>query len=261
MSEAVLGVATGRKPPFAPYHKWDRDFFLTYVVLIWFGIVVGFGSDLIRHVRTGEAPYPLIVHFHAAAFSGWLAVLTVQVLLIRARRQDIHRKLGMAAMVLAPIMVVLGIATAITVHRALFGLPVTKPTQDLAFLAIQLTDMLAFATLTAAAFLQRRNPSAHKRLILLATLYIADAGFGRWLGGSIVTLLGTDGFWPTYARIYLPCGLLMLGIGGYDLITRKRLQPVYVAAIGWIFVLQLTAVTLNRSPLWKPLALQLIGHG
>ena len=116
MSEAVLGAAAKRKPPFAPYHKWDRDFFLIYVVLIWFGVVVGFGSDLIRHVRTGEAPYPLIVHFHAAAFSGWLALLTVQVLLIRARRQDIHRKLGMAAMALAPVMVVLGIAAAIT-HR------------------------------------------------------------------------------------------------------------------------------------------------
>ncbi len=33
----------------APHHRWDRDFFIAYVVLIWISIVMGFGSDMIHH--------------------------------------------------------------------------------------------------------------------------------------------------------------------------------------------------------------------
>ena len=64
-------------------YKWDRNFFLLYVVLIWIGIAMGFGTEIVKHIRNHAPPYALIVHFHAAAFVGWLVLLTVQVLLIR----------------------------------------------------------------------------------------------------------------------------------------------------------------------------------
>ena len=79
---------------FAPYHRWDRNFFLLYVALIWFGIAMGFVPEIAKHMRTPAARYPLIVHIHAAAFVGWLILLTVQVLLVRGQRLDLHRKLG-----------------------------------------------------------------------------------------------------------------------------------------------------------------------
>jgi hypothetical protein len=83
--------------PFAPSHPADRDFFLALVGLTWLGIVGGFGLDMIDHVRNSSRAYPLIVHFHALLFVGWLVLLTTQVLLIRNRRADLHRRLGMAA--------------------------------------------------------------------------------------------------------------------------------------------------------------------
>ena len=30
---------------FAPFHKWDRGFILVMTLLMWLGIVAGFGSD------------------------------------------------------------------------------------------------------------------------------------------------------------------------------------------------------------------------
>ncbi len=151
---------------FADDHKWDRNFFLLWIGLVWFGIIAGFGGDITDHVRSHEAAYPLIVHFHAAAFVGWLVLFTVQIWLIRLRRHDIHRKLGIGLICLAAIMVVLGPATAWVVQRRDFGTPAGHPV----FLAVQLTDILAFAILVAAGFLMRGTPSAHKRLMLLATL-------------------------------------------------------------------------------------------
>ena len=62
--------------PFAPCHRWDRDFFLTYLALFWLIILMGFVPEIIHHVQRREPPYPLVVHFHAAAFVGGLVLLT-----------------------------------------------------------------------------------------------------------------------------------------------------------------------------------------
>src|SRR3954471_1890754 len=253
--EAVGRVAPRPRAPFAPYHKWDRNFFAFYVALLWCGILGGFVPEIVQHVAQHKPPFPLIVHVHAVVFLGWLVLLTAQVVLIRRRRADLHRKLGIAAMMLAAAMVVVGPATAFYMQRYHWGTPDSDPP----FLAIQLTDVIAFAGLASAAFALRNDSPAHKRLILLATLYISDAGFARIFGGGMHGLLG-DGFWPFLGEAYFANDLLILSIGAYDLVTRKRPLPAYVAGVAWIFALELTGSFLYHSPAWKPVALALIGH-
>src|ERR1700761_1495506 len=113
-----MAVAEARIAPiqigsrFAPYHKWDRNLFLVLVGLVWLGIVRGFGPVILKHMQTGQS-HPLIIHFHAAFFVGWLLRLTTQMLLIRVRRTDLHRKLGMVGTVMVPAMVVLGTVAGI----------------------------------------------------------------------------------------------------------------------------------------------------
>ena len=41
MTDAVLGSAPVRGAPFAPQHRWDRNFYLFLVLATWFGIVMG----------------------------------------------------------------------------------------------------------------------------------------------------------------------------------------------------------------------------
>jgi hypothetical protein len=231
----------------------DRNFFLVYVLCIWTGICMGFGPQIVRHIEKHAPPYPLIVHFHALAFVGFLVLLTVQVLLIRVRRTDIHRRLGLAVVALACVMLVLGPMTAIISDRLHLGTPGSDP----AFLSIQLADMVAFAGFMAAAVALRNRPAAHKRLMLLAILYISDAGFARWLGPGVSSLLG-DGFWATMATLYLANDTLIAGLGVYDFITRRRLHPAYVTGVAWALANQLTAVSLYFSPAWKEVALRLI---
>jgi len=247
--------AEQRPSRFQPYHAADRNFVLLYLLCIWTGICMGFGPQIVKHVAEHAPPYPLIVHFHAAAFVGWLLLLSTQVLLIRAGKVHIHRNLGVAGAVLAAVMVVIGPATALTVQRLHFGNPGSEP----AFLSVQFTDILAFAGLATAGLLLRKRAAAHKRLILLATLYISDAGFARWLGHSVSQWLG-EGFWPTTATLYGANDLLIVGMGVYDMATRHRLHPAYAIGVVWVFANQLTGVSLLLSPAWKPWALRLIGH-
>ncbi len=254
-SEAAVSRARTDLVPFSVNHRWDRNFFLSITAVVWVGIVLGFGSDLVKHCATPHVAYPLIVHFHAVAFGGWLAVLTTQIWLIRKRRLDVHRKLGMAALGLAGIMIVLGPATAIAMQRAQLGTVESDPS----FLAAQLLSILSFAGLAASAFVMRNNPSAHKRLMLLATLVISDAGFARWLGSDVHALLGS-GFAGTLGTIYLGSDVLVASLGVYDLVTRHRLHSSYVTGVTWLVIIQLTATFLMRDPHWKIVALTLIGH-
>jgi hypothetical protein len=257
----TLGGAASapRNPPpanrFARYHRGDRNFFLVYVGLIWLGILSGFGPQVIKHVKTNAPAYPLIVHIHALVFVGWLTLLTTQVLLIRSGRADLHRRLGIAGAILAAVMIVIGPATAVVVDRLRLALPHPDP----GFLVVQTFDILAFAGLVVPALVWRKDPSVHKRLILLATLYIADAGFARWQGDAMEAWFG-NGFWGNAMQLYFGTDLLVLGVGLYDWITRKRLHRAYIAGVAWIGAVQLTALSVYMSPGWAPIALRLLGH-
>lgn len=271
VAEANVRLPSRAAGRFAPYHEWDRNFFLLWVLLIWLGIIVGFGREIHQQIETHQSAPPLIVFIHAAAFVGWLALLTAQVLLIRARRVDIHRKLGIAGMLLAGVMVILGTAAAVTMARLQFAGNGTLP----AILSVQFADMLAFTGLAGSAFVVLKRPAAHKRLILLATLYISDAGFARalgWNGAPIPWLFqllhlggggSLEGFWPDMGALCFGNDVLILGLGVYDWITRRRLHPAYVAGVVYVMVLQLMAVALMVNPLWKlwePIALNLVGQ-
>jgi hypothetical protein len=194
-----------------------------------------------------------VVHFHAAAFFGWLTLLTVQVLLIGAGRRRLHATLGIVGAMLAGTMVVLGPLTALVMDRWHLGTPESDP----AFLSTQLTDIACFAGLVLAALLLNTTSSVHKRLMLLATLALADAGFGRIMGVTFESRFGINP-WSVFGDFY-GNDLLVIAIGVYDWLTRRRLYPVYVKGVVWILTWQVLAIWLYLTPAWKPIALRMIG--
>jgi hypothetical protein len=240
---------------FAPRHRRDNLIFLAMVLLVWLGILMGFVPQVIRHVQLHRPPYPLIVHIHGPVFAAWLVLLTVQLGLVRTGNVRLHRKLGMIGMALAAVMVVLGPATAIVVDRAHIGTPQDDP----GFLAIQLEDMIGFAGLVAAAFWFRQRPDAHKRLIVLATLHISDAGFSRWLGGYFVAVLGPSSTASLILQLYFANDLLVVGLGVYDWATRGRLHPVYLPAVAWIVLVQGVSLWFYMNPWWQATQAHLLG--
>ena len=240
--------------PFAATHKWDRNFFLLMVMTIWLGVLMGFVPEIVHHIQQGHPPEPTIVRIHGTVFVTWLCLLTVQVLLIRSKRLDLHRRLGVVGFYLYPAVVVLGLAASVVVDRRYFGTPDFDP----GFLSIQLADMLSFAVLAGAALWLRKTPSAHKRLMLLATIFICDAGFARWWGDGLIGLLGHN-YGGLLAALYLGDILLVALLGIYDLATRGRLHPVYIFGAGLGLGAELIAIWLYTSPWWTTLSTTILG--
>lgn len=253
-TEVVASQGSRVSPRLVDHRRGDRNFFLLMVVLLWLGILMGFVPDIIGRVRAHHL-FPAVVYFHGVVFVCWLGLLTAQVLLIRSRRVDLHRELGMAGTALYGAMVVLGIVTSVVVDHELFATPHGDPS----FLSIQLADMLAFSVLGGLAIALRKSPDAHKRLIILATIFIADAGFSRWWAPGLEKLLG-DGHFGNWAQIYLSDFLLVAMIGAYDLFSRRRLYAAYIFGAAWGLGVEIVAVWLYMSAWWKPVATALIGR-
>lgn len=239
---------------FAPFHRWDRNFFLFLVALIWLGILMGFVPEMLEHARGLKPPFPVIVHVHGAIFVAYLVLLTAQILLIRFGRAGWHKTLGIVGAMVAGAMIVVGPVTAVVTDYLHFG---TKDS-DPSFLAIQWGDILIFAPLVMAGLLLRERASAHKRLILLATIFISDAGFARWLGDDFK--FAGDGFWGQYLQLYVFDFVLAAMLGAYDYITRRKLHPAFVIGTAYALSAQLIIIWLYVSPWWKPVATMLIGR-
>jgi hypothetical protein len=173
MTSEAMTMAARRGGAFAPTHPADRNLFLLLILLTWAGVVGGFGWDVVDHLRRHGPPFPAIVHVHAVVFVGWLALLTVQSLLVRGRRLDLHRRLGWAMLGLAVAMTPLGLMAGWVSERQAYGTPFFNP----AFFIFQIDDMVGFTGLVAAGFWLRARPAAHKRLMVISTLFISIAGF------------------------------------------------------------------------------------
>lgn len=241
--------------PFALRHRWDAFAFPTFVLLVWIAVLVGFVPEVVDQVRTHSFDYPVLTHIHALVFIGWLVLLTGQTVLVRLHNVKLHRRLGLAAAFMVPLMVVLGLTASVSMFRRFFA-PDFLPLA----LSMRIADMVSFGGAAAAGLaLRKKNPSAHKRLMLLATFCLTGAGFGRWWGDAMLAQFGT-GFLGRWSFDYPGVVLLMMLVAGYDLVTRRRFNRPYIIAAAAVVATQLVGVFVRDLPGWKPVAIMLIGR-
>lgn len=212
-------------------------------------IAGGFGSTYGPKVVHGT-PVPWIIHLHAVVFASWLAVFIAQTTLVLAGRTDVHRRLGVAAMVLAALMLVVGVATAISAarlgHR---GIPGVEFPDVEGFLLLNINATLVFAILVAAGWYFRRNSQTHKRLMVMAVA-------GGLVGPGVGRLPFASGNTPVIGALVM---LFLLAGPLYDLVTRRRVHLAYVCS----FLLAVTAIPpvveqLASTAAWHRLASWLI---
>lgn len=250
-----MASTASAKTGFAPHHRRDRAMIAAIVFAIWMAMLVGFGLDVVARAHEGRLSFPLIIHLHALAYTSWLLLLAIQVWLVRTRRVAVHRKLGMAALALIPLMLVLGPAAVISQVAT----NPYMPDRWIAWMSVQFTNAFGSAVLLAIGFLKRRDPAAHKRLMIMGTIAVTEPGFGRiWLM-PIWTRLG-EGYVPFYFSAFIGTLLLVLAVGAYDLATRRSLHPAYVGAALWIFANEALADWLFYQPFWLAWMKAMTGH-
>lgn len=225
-----------------PGRRFDHYFFSGTAWLMLATVLVGFGPTYYL-AGVFNAPLPSrIIHVHGALFSCWMLMLIAQNSLALAGRVDFHRKLGLLGFALACVMVIVGWIAA--TDRLVRG--TAPPGVDTYFFYIvPMTDVVIFATLILFAFRARRDPSAHKRIIYIATVALLLAAIARfhvsWLFHK-----------APHAAIASYAFLLLLI--GYDLWSTHRVHRATLWASGFLIFIQQIRLPIGKTAAWHSFA-------
>ncbi len=225
--------------------RYDHIFFPTLATLIAISVFVGFAQTYYLHgmlrVPAFKAvlapPFPWIVHVHAIVFSSWIVLLMAQTSLVAANRVGLHRRLGLIGFSLACVMLPVALAAMSTQMVRLH-----PPSRPLVLPWFQFVDLGVFSALVYLGYRQRRNPPAHKRLVMIGTIALLDAAFGRWPLAIAHHQQMAD----------FSCFFLVLLIAGYDLFSVRRIH--WATALGGVLFV------LSKYPIRSLLYAYVPGH-
>ena len=222
----------------------EHLFFWGMSLLIALVIFIGFAKTYFLagyfHARPLAAP---IVHVHAAVFTSWVVLLVTQTSLAASGNVRIHRRLGLAGLAIAPAMIVLGVLVAIEMVGRMT--PILGRERALLIYAVALSEITGFTLPVFFAFWWRRWPAYHKRLILVGTIAMTTAGFGRW---------------PIHALLHqpLPAMVCMIGllalVATYDLRSLRKIHPATALGSAWVIAIELMSVPLSSTAAWHAFA-------
>jgi hypothetical protein len=235
-SASVAVVAATRPDRPAPVAKIDHRLFVITAVVAATVVSVGSGTGLFAARTATARPITLLVALHAVAFAGWVALYGVQVALVANERTAVHRRLGIAGVALALVMLTLGYAVAI--HAARTGYAPIPGVDPLAFLVVPLGDLVVFAICVGVALYRRRNAPVHKRMMWLATTVLMFA--------SVTRLPYVRGRTPAILLVFLA---VLLIAPAYERAIYRRVHPV--SAWGGVLVfLQLPVRRAIGATVW-----------
>jgi len=243
-TDAVVAPVSGNHPKYRAVNRTaERIFYSGMAVLLCICVYIGFSPTYFQAGML-RAPLPSpILHIHGAVFTLWMLIFTVQAALISARRVKWHRTFGTVAFCLPPIMIILGVIAAIdALHR---GVQI-GPLDPAVSLAIPLIGIFAFTIVIYASWRARRRPDAHKRLIMLATMGLVGAAFGRFPWERIGL--------PPAAGAATGIGVLILVFLIYELATIHRIHRTTMWAAPLVFASIAFSVPIGMTPAWHAFA-------
>ena len=139
-------------------------------------IVLAFSFQFAMGRSTFDAP--LLVHLHAVAFMGWVAIYVAQATLAAGGNRKRHRQIGWLGTLWIVPMLVLGISATVMMVRRGQAPFFFQPAQ---FLVLNPVSVLTFAGLTWTAVAMRRQTGWHRRLHYCGMANLLGPAFGRLL--------------------------------------------------------------------------------
>jgi hypothetical protein len=202
-------------------------FYPVFGIALALVVLTGFARTLYLRYWFDVPPIQVITLLHGTLFTAWMILFIVQARLIAANNVRAHMRLGAAGVVLAALVFVLGLITAVASASAPRLRPMGMTSPQFVFVPIFL--IFVFGALVTAAVLQRRRTPLHKRLMTLAMIALLPPAVAR-----LILLSGTTGHFvllqTSVTALFVLCCVL------YDGFKYRMLHPVYAVG-GTLLVL------------------------
>lgn len=224
----------------APPSRRAHYFFVGMAGLFLLVAAAGFGPNYQAIINGASKPHWL-VHVHGALMSGWLLVFLAQTILAARGHFKYHFQLGLSSVALG--VLVWFTMGAVAVHMIVANHP---PEGHFLFdlITMVLNGMVTFGLFfTWGLLVRKKDPTAHKRLLLLATQVTLQAAIDRihWL-----PMFGIG--YPYIYFMYMDALLLPLIV--YDLVVLRRIHRITLFGSACIIAAQLSVWALWASPAW-----------
>ena len=234
--------------PRLPTRINDRRLYILAAILTPLIVLAGFArSYYLKPFFNTPDLAGRIVHLHGIVMTAWVLLFVTQISLVATRRTKIHQRLGVLGGVLAALVVIVGVLTAL--YAAARGASPGPPA--LSFLIIPLGDMLIFSLLIGLALYFRRKLDVHKRLMLLAAINLLTPAIARIPldfiihGGPLVFFGLTD--------------LCLLACVAFDTFKHRRLHPVFLWGTVFVIAMQPLRLLIAGTDAWIGFAAALVG--
>jgi hypothetical protein len=221
-----------------------HQFYIGVTLLLIATVVAGFWPSYFGTLLSGSVSRPLVMHLHGAIFTGWMALLLLQVGLAASGRVAMHRRVGNFGIWYGVLVWVMGVVA--TIAAPVMHVRAGEWTVDQAagFLVFPIGDMILFAGFFGAAVAYRNKPDIHKRWMLAATVALAFAAVAR---------MNLPLHW--FALLWLSP---MFASMAFELYSKGRVHKVDAVATA-IMVIAYPRVLLERSESWIAVGRSLLG--
>ena len=231
-------------------------------------VLAGFVPDSLAKLAAVQAgqrpPFPLVLHIHAVLMGSFLLLLLGQTVLVATGRRAGHMQLGVAALVLTPVIVITGFVLAPTIYHSVWNAAQAAPPpakQQLQgtlsiledILLLQMQGGILFSIYMWIALRARRgDPGLHKRMILLAVTAVLGAAFDRieWLP---TTMPGS----PLAMELY--CTLAVAPLFVWDVIRNRRIHRAWLIWAAFYVPCSALVYTIWDTPFWHATARHIMG--
>ncbi len=195
----------------------------------------------------GTPELSTLKHVHGVVMTAWFAFFLLQARLVATGNTLTHRKLGVAGVFLALLLVTMGLQVAIASARA--GVSPLPSIPPLVFLVMPIGELVIFTTLVTAAIILRKRSPWHKRLMLLASIALLTPAMAPL---PLARDVGPPAFFGLVDLIILACI-------AFDTVKNRRVHPAYIAGFIVVVVGQLGRLLVSRTPEWMTFAKWLVG--
>jgi hypothetical protein len=249
-------------------HAVDRWIFV--FMAAWFIVIVlaGFIPDSLTKIAMVEAgarpSFPLVLHMHAVLMGTFLLLLLAQSWLMATGHTTQHMRLGLASIIIAPLLVIVGFVLVPTMyHQVWAGAQTAPPTmreqlQDVVqvvdnIMLLQIRIGILFPLFLGIALMARgRNAGTHKRMMFLATAMALPAGIDRipWLAHTMPAS-------PLSVDLYTLAAISPMLI--WDVLRNRRVHRAYWICLAAYLPFALLVHGLWDTQWWHQTARQLMG--
>jgi hypothetical protein len=226
----------------------DRWFYVSVAAASSLVIFAGFARSYFLRTAFGFRALPAFLHLHGLVMTLWFLLFFVQVGLVATRRTNVHRRLGFFGVGLAVLMVALTATVVVRAARRGFT-PFPETVNWAGSLLLALGVLLNFAALFCAAIWFRRRSTAHKRLMVLASLSIWLPAISR----LPLHFIQAGSLWTSIA-VGDACVLAWVAV---DTVRNRKLHPAFVWGALLIFASHPLLIWVGNTSIWARMATRL----